>query len=78
MQGSGESLRQWSDRVLTLTTRAFPQLPDVHAHAIPRLYYRAEDKDADMYAFDGQPKTVEVVDRMQFFQHLRQRRPPKP
>ena len=37
VQGSGESLRQWSDRVLTLVTRAFPQLPDVHAHDIPRL-----------------------------------------
>ena len=67
MQGSGESLRQWSHRVLTLATRAFPQLPDVHAHAIPRLYYRAEDKDAGMYALEGQPKTVEdAVDRMQF------------
>ena len=32
-----------------------------------------------MYALDGQPKTVEeAVDRMQFFQHWRQGRPPKP
>ena len=31
-----------------------------------------------MYALDGQPKTVEeAVDRMQFFQHSRQGRPPK-
>ena len=37
VQGSGESLRQWSDRVLTLVIRAFPQLPDVHANVIPRL-----------------------------------------
>ena len=36
--GSGESLRQWSDRVLTL---AFPQLPNMHAQAIPRLCHRA-------------------------------------
>ena len=79
VQGSGESLRQWSDWVLTLATRAFPQLPDVHAQAIPRRCYGAEDKDAGMYALDGQPKTVEeAVDRMQFFQHSRQGRPPKP
>ena len=32
-----------------------------------------------MYALDGQPKTVEeAMDRMQFFQHSRQGRPPKP
>ena len=32
-----------------------------------------------MYALDGQPKTVEeAVDRLQFFQHSRQGRPPKP
>ena len=37
VQGSGKSLRQWSDRVLTLVTQTFPQLPDVHAHAISRL-----------------------------------------
>ena len=79
MQGSGKSLCQWSDRVLTLATRAFPQLMDVHAQAIPGLCYRAEDKDAEMYALEGQPKTVEeAVDRMQFFQHSRQGRLPKP
>ena len=33
VQGS-ESLRQWSDRVLTLATRAFPQLPNVHVRAV--------------------------------------------
>ena len=32
-----------------------------------------------MYSLDGQPKTVEeALDRMQFFQHPRQGRPPKP
>ena len=32
-----------------------------------------------MYALEGQPKTVEdAVDRMQFFQHSRPGRPPKP
>ena len=55
------------------------QHPDVYAQAIPSLCYGAEDMDAGMYALDGQPKTVEeAVDRMQFFQHSRQGRPPKP
>lgn len=77
VQNSGESLRQWSDRVLTLATRAFPQLPDVHTQAIPRLCYGAEDREAGLYALDGQPKTVdEAVDRMQFYQHSRRSRPP--
>ena len=58
VQGSGESLRQWSDRVLTLATQAFQQPPDVHAQAIPRLCYVAEDKDPGMYTLDCQPKTV--------------------
>lgn len=32
-----------------------------------------------MYTLDGQPKTVEeAVDRMQYFQHSCQSRPPKP
>ena len=66
--GSGESLLQWSDRVLTL---AFPQLPNMHAQAIPRLCHGAEDKDAGMYA-------PEAVDQMHFFQHSRQGLPPKP
>ena len=47
MQGSGEFFRQWSDWVLTLATRNFPQLPDLHAQAIPRLCYGAEDKDSE-------------------------------
>ena len=37
---------------------------------------RVKDKDAGLFALDGQPKTVEeAVDRMQF---SRQERPPKP
>ena len=39
----------------------------------------AGDKDAGMYALDGQPKTgEEAVDRMQFYQHSRQFSPSLP
>jgi hypothetical protein len=78
-QNARESLRQWADRVLTLATQAFPAAPDVHTHAIPRLCYGTEDRDAGLYALDGQPKKVEqAVDRMQYFQHLRQTKSSKP
>ena len=40
---------------------------------------QAEDNHAGMYALDGKPKTVvEAVDRLQFFQHSKQGRPPEP
>ena len=61
MLGSGESLRLWSDRVLTLATRSFPSLPDVHVQAIPRLCYGADAKDSRMYALDCQSKKMEEV-----------------
>ena len=51
----------------------------MHAQAISRLYYGAENKDAGMFSLDGQPKTMEeAVDRMQFCQLSKQGRPPKP
>jgi hypothetical protein len=72
-QNAGESLRQWANRMLTLATQAFPAAPDIHTHAIPQLCYGAEDRDAGLYALDGQPRTVEqAVDRMQYYQHSRQ------
>ncbi|XP_062615272.1 uncharacterized protein LOC134277010 [Saccostrea cucullata] len=75
-QNPGESLHQWADRVLTLATRAFPSVPDVHTHAIPRLCYGAEDRDAGLYALDGHPRTVEeAVECMQYYQHSRRHRP---
>lgn len=75
-ENSGESLRKWADRELTLATRAFPQLPDIHTQVIPRLCYGAEDFDAGLHALDGSPKTVEeALNRMQYYQHSRRSRP---
>lgn len=68
-QKSGESLREWADRGLTLATRASPQLPDIHAQAVLRLSYEAEDTDAGIHALDGKPRAVEeAVYSMQYFQ----------
>lgn len=45
----------------------------------PRLCYVAEDREADLYALDGQPKTVnEAIGRMQFYQYFRRSRPSCP
>lgn len=75
-QHSRESLHQWADRILTLATYAFPGVPDVHVYAIPRLCFGAENQDAGLHAFDGQPKTVEeAVDRMLYYQFTQRNRP---
>jgi hypothetical protein len=77
-QFSGETLRQWANRILALATRAFPTLADVHPQAVTWLCYGAEDQDAGLYALHGHPKTVEeAVDRMQYYQHSCQGRPSK-
>ena len=50
----------------------------MHAQAIPRML-RGRGQGCRNVGFDGKPKTVEeAVDRLQFFQHSRQGRPPTP
>jgi hypothetical protein len=45
---------------------------------VTRQCFGAEDNDAGLYVFDGQPKTVEeAVDRKEYFQHTRQNCPLK-
>lgn len=40
------------------------------------MCFGAEDVDAGLYTLDGNPKTVEeALDRMQFYQHSRRKRP---
>jgi hypothetical protein len=78
-QSNSETVRQWADRILLLTLRAFPTLANLHTQAVTRLCFRVEDGDEGFYALDGQPKTVEeAVDRMEYFKHTHQNRPPKP
>ena len=60
VQGSGESLHQWSDRVLTLATRAFPQRPE---HASPQSHHkfpdlRCPDRESDEFDADSQGTPV--------------------
>lgn len=54
-------------------------MPEVHAHAIPRLCYSAEDKDTGLYTLDSWPKiVVKAMDRMHYYQHSRQIKSSKP
>ncbi|MEW8548560.1 MAG: hypothetical protein AB2693_34090 [Candidatus Thiodiazotropha sp.] len=71
-QTPDEKLEEWADRVLSLATRAFKNLPDEHMYqqAIMRLCQGANDKDAGQYAANLRPKTMEdALDRFRWYQH---------
>ena len=71
-QTTEEKLEEWADRVLSLATRAFKNLPDEHMYqqAIMRLCQGATDKDAGQYAANLRPKTMEdALDRFRWYQH---------
>ena len=62
----------WADRVLSLATRAFRDLPETHMYqqAVVRLCQGAADKEAGSYASNIRPKNIEeAIDRMRWFQH---------
>ena len=71
-QTPDELLEDWADRVLSLATRAFRDLPETHMYkqAVVRLCQGAADKEAGSYASNIRPKNIEeAIDRMRWFQH---------
>ena len=71
-QTPDELLEDWADRVLSLATRAFRDLPETHMYqqAVVRLCQGAADKEAGSYASNSRPKNIEeAIDRMRWFQH---------
>ena len=71
-QTPDELLEDWADRVLSLATRAFRDLPETHVYqqAVVRLCQGASDKEAGSYASNSRPKNVEeAIDKMRWFQH---------
>ena len=71
-QTQEETLEEWTDRVHSLATRAFKNLPDEHMYqqAIMRLCQCAMDKDAGQYAANLRPITIEDThDRLRWYQH---------
>jgi hypothetical protein len=71
-QTPDELKEDWADRVLSLATRAFRDLPEFHMYqqAVVRLCQGAADKEARSYAFNIRPKNIEeAIDKMRWFQH---------
>ena len=70
-----ELLEDWADRVLSLATRAFRELPEKHMYqqAVVRLCQGAADKEAGSYASNIRPKNIEeTIDKMRWHQHNHQ------
>lgn len=71
-QNQGESLETWADRVLTLATRAFTELPEFYMNqqAVSKFCQGALDKEAANYASNDRPATIDqAIDRMRLYQH---------
>ena len=56
-----ELLEDWADRVLSLATRAFRDLPETHMYqqAVVRLCQGASDKEAESCVSNCRPKSIE-------------------
>jgi hypothetical protein len=70
-QTPDELLEDWADRVLSLATRAFRDLPETHMYqqAVVRLCQGTADKEAGSYASNIRPKNIEeAIDKMRWFQ----------
>ena len=71
-QTPDELLEDWADRVLSLATRAFRDLPETHMYqqAVVRLCQGASGKEAGGYSSNSRPKNIEeAIDKMRCFQH---------
>lgn len=70
-----ETLEDWADRVLTLATPAFRELPESHAQreAIAKFCQGCLDKEAGKHACFERPKTIQqAVDLVRHHQYVTQ------
>ena len=78
-----ELLEDWEDRVLSLATRAFGDLPENHMYQqeVVRFCHGTADKEAGSYASNIRLKNIEeVIEEMRWHQHNHQAtygRPPR-
>jgi len=73
MQQANESLEEWSDRVMTLATRAFRDLPERYSNqqAVVRFCQGLYDKEAAHDASMQRLRTMEeALDHVKWFQHI--------
>jgi len=74
-QRAGETLEDWADRVLTLATPAFRDLPEKYGQreAIMKFCQGCLDKDAGKHACFERPVTMqEAVGFIRHYQHITQ------
>ncbi|XP_033727443.1 uncharacterized protein LOC117316785 [Pecten maximus] len=74
-QKQDESLEDWADRVMTLATPAFRDLPDKYAHreAISKFCQGCVDKEAGKHACFANPGTMEAaLDKVKQHQYITQ------
>lgn len=70
-QNVGESIDDWTDRVMQLALRAYPNLPEefMMSQAIKRICHGCMDKDAGQYVANLNLGSVElVVNKLKQFQ----------
>ena len=71
-QAPDESTMEWADRLMTLASQAFPELPEdyVQGQIVMRFCQGNFDKEAGQHAMNSRPKTLEdAVDMVRWYQH---------
>ena len=74
-QTAGESLEDWADRIVTLSTRAFRELPETCAsqQAVVRFCQGLLDKDVASQVSNKEPANMEdAINNVRWCQHVQQ------
>ncbi|MBV2113437.1 MAG: hypothetical protein KUF82_20990 [Candidatus Thiodiazotropha sp. (ex Ctena orbiculata)] len=74
-QASGESLEDWSDRILSLATKAFKTLPEHYSNkqAVIRFCEGLLDREAGLRVGMDKPANIEqAINSVRWYQHLQQ------
>ncbi|MES9880734.1 MAG: hypothetical protein ABW185_07625 [Sedimenticola sp.] len=73
-QNAGEKIEDWADRVLTLSTRAFADLPERYSNqqAVSRFCLGLRDSMAGHFVCMQKPTTIEqAINEIRLYQHTR-------
>ena len=74
-QGLRETLEDWADRVVSLATRAFRDLPEHYANrqAVVRFCQGLADNDAGHHVCMKEPRTIEdALNGVKWYQYVHQ------
>ncbi len=73
-QNKGETMEDWADRVLTMATKAFTELPERYSNqqAISRFCQGLQDSMAGHHVCMQKPPTIEgAMNEVRLYQHTR-------